>query len=116
MAAWRLGGDLTGIEAVQFGGGLVDLDHDGVAGGAKPVLDLHDALDLADGVRQALRALVQQAGIGPEQLDLDGLGHGGEIPDGVLHQLRGLDFQAGDMGLNVLPDLGHHLVDRRPLA
>ena len=51
-----------------------------------------------------------------EQLDLDRLGHGGEVADHVFHQLGGLDLDARHPGFDPITDIGHHRLYVAPMA
>ncbi len=100
------------VDALQFGEHRVDLDLQPVAGDHHPGLHLGDAADLADGVGHLRRGPLQQGDVVGIELHLDGLRHGRQVADQVLHQLGGLDLEAGHVGLHLVPDLGHHLLDR----
>ncbi len=123
-AALHLGGDGAGrgssrsISRDRFGrdalqGGLlaVDADVQRVAGQHDAVVDVHHAGHLADGVGHLGRELLQQLLVVGEDLDLDGLRHGGQVADQVLHELQHLDVEAGDGLLDLRAHVVHDLLD-----
>ena len=94
----------------------IDRDADRVASDAQAVDHLDDPRYLADALADRLRPRFERPGIIAEELHLDRLGDGGQIPNQILHQLDQLDFEPRHLGCDLLAHAGHHRLDIAPRA
>ena len=106
--------DCGRIEPLLLRNSRPDPHGNGIARDPQAIDHFHNAVDLADCFGNMLRSLFERDRIIAEQLDLDWLGHGGEIANQVFHQLQGFDLDPRNLLFDPAPDVAHYLLNRPP--